>query len=275
MSTPSPRSSPTSKPVWQTRCARAVFLAAAGVLLVAAWLKASGRQPNEPQGFIPRQWEVPAIYLELALGTLLLTGLYPASARIAAAGVFSVFSCVSAWNGIAGSRSCGCLGPVSISPWVVAAFDLTVVVLLVTLPPPFAPRRVPFRAAGGICMFVAGIVSTGWLRDEQLVPGQAIVAPSPVEFGVIRRASKVDASLSLSNESAGDIRVAEIESSCPCLSIALDRLEIKPGEVVGGQVVLDLGMEPAFVGNLSIDVTGRSADRHVLFRLKANASVRK
>jgi hypothetical protein len=217
-----------------------------------------------------------AIYLELALGGWLLSGLWPAVARWVAAGCFTLLFGVSVVNTLTGKASCGCLGPVSAAPWAMAAFDLTVVALLVALRPPPPPVRAVPRAVAGICLLAA--LCAAWPTGGQSPNGRAgsgrlTAVPAPVELGVTRRGQKVDAALSISNDSDEVIRVAVIESSCPCVSIVLDRQRIAPGEAVAGRVTLDLGVEPDFVGDLSAGVIGRDEDHRVLFRLKVNVTV--
>lgn len=108
--------------------ARAVDTVLGSILIIAAVLKIYGHTDLAPQ--LREGWlrSVPLTFAlaicEVALGALLLSGLWMAKKRRVAILVFAVFAMVGFAEGIGGQRSCGCFGAVQISPWYTAMFDL-------------------------------------------------------------------------------------------------------------------------------------------------------
>jgi hypothetical protein len=72
---------------------------------------------------------------EIGFGCWMLAGLYPRVTRWAAALCFLGFLGVSLAKVFQGEHSCGCFGPVLISPWITAALDGFVFVALVYAKP--------------------------------------------------------------------------------------------------------------------------------------------
>jgi len=70
---------------------------------------------------------------EFALGAWFISGVAVLAARWTAAVLFLAFSIISASAGVAGAPSCGCMGNLTISPWIIFGFDLTVLLLLLFL----------------------------------------------------------------------------------------------------------------------------------------------
>jgi len=84
------------------------------------------------------------IQSELILGVWLLWGIYPVGAWLAATATFAGFAVASFDAGWAGMNSCGCFGPLKVSPWVAFAVDVLALVGLVMLRPNL---RLAWRAA--------------------------------------------------------------------------------------------------------------------------------
>jgi hypothetical protein len=64
------------------------------------------------------------ILYEIALGLWLISGLHAPVARIVTGLTFIAFFEVSLYQALVGEGSCGCLGRVTVSPWIMAGVDL-------------------------------------------------------------------------------------------------------------------------------------------------------
>jgi len=82
------------------------------------------------------------VEFELALGLWLLSGLLPKAAWLVSLGCFCLFCSVTLYKGLSGAASCGCFGPVHVSPWItLSAIDVPAVVALSVFPPAFLRRQ--------------------------------------------------------------------------------------------------------------------------------------
>lgn len=70
------------------------------------------------------------VVFEFMLGVWLTTGLYSKFTRAVLMCTFIGFSQASLWLVLSGGKSCGCLGPIAMSPWYSIAFDLAVLIAL-------------------------------------------------------------------------------------------------------------------------------------------------
>jgi hypothetical protein len=125
--------------------ARAIRLLLGFILVVAAILKTYGAWRGEvPE--LPvlqsRYAQVALVDAELILGTWLISGLAPRYSYLAALLAFSAFFVAASYEVILQARSCGCFGPIPVSPKVTAGMDA---VALLTL---FICRRACQSEAG-------------------------------------------------------------------------------------------------------------------------------
>lgn len=102
-----------------------------GLLLVAAAVLKAVQLITEPaaalvdplgRGLLPVQ-----IGTELALGLLVLSGLYWHKLRWLVLVLFTGFAGYSLYLAVTGATSCGCFGPIRIHPWWMLGLDLAVV----------------------------------------------------------------------------------------------------------------------------------------------------
>jgi hypothetical protein len=97
------------------------------------------------------------------LGLWLISGIYCSYARPIAIISFIAFFEVSLYQALVGERSCGCLGRVTVSPWIMAGVDLAAVVALLVWQPPtpqatIFTHRNRFLAVLGVYSVVAGVL---------------------------------------------------------------------------------------------------------------------
>src|SRR6202021_1434969 len=83
---------------------------------------------------------VAVIDFELAVGFWLISGLLPRIAWSIAIVTFSVFLSITIRDVFVGKASCSCFGSIVTPPFLVAIFDLVVIVCLVRLFPKVLPR---------------------------------------------------------------------------------------------------------------------------------------
>jgi hypothetical protein len=97
------------------------------VLLAAAVLKAHQLAVGSvvERDVLSSRWFLfGLIEFELALGLVLVLGLYPKPARRVALACFAAFGAVSLHRALAGKASCGCLGAIDLRPGYTFLFDL-------------------------------------------------------------------------------------------------------------------------------------------------------
>ena len=114
-----------------TRLVLGVILIGAGLL--KGRLLTAGRAIPEP--FLPIWLQCSVVVFECGFGLWMLFGFAPQKTRLVAIGCFGIFSLVSGYHAFLGEATCGCLGVVQVSPWVMLGVDLTAVILLAWLEP--------------------------------------------------------------------------------------------------------------------------------------------
>lgn len=138
------------------------------VLLVAAALKIHAFIVGQYDGPLRRgnAGEIAVAILigfEVFLGLWLLSGVFSMVARWIAAFSFIGFAGVSIYHAVSGNSACGCFGSLRVSPWLITAFDLIAVSLLVWLRtqrigPPVDHRRQRLFGVG--ILYAAALLAT-------------------------------------------------------------------------------------------------------------------
>lgn len=132
------------------------FLAA--VLLAAAVFKGveltnggdAGRRFWDSRSFLTF-----LVLIELATALWLVFGLYSQWTRWSVIVLFLLFMEYSLFQGLAGEKTCKCLGKVQISPWLMVAFDALVIWCLLVVPHSSAPMLwSSTRFLGFLALFV-------------------------------------------------------------------------------------------------------------------------
>jgi hypothetical protein len=135
-----------------------LVLLAAGVLKGYAVATADLLPLREVHPWSTDWFSMGLVEMELALGLWLVSGLYARPARWAGVAIFALFFEVSLYQTLMGQPSCGCLGKLTVPPWLMAPFDLAAVFGLLAWPHPGVPSRTiwshPWRFAGLLVLFV-------------------------------------------------------------------------------------------------------------------------
>jgi Protein of unknown function (DUF1573) len=258
-----------------------------GLLLIsAAAMKVANPRPGDSPP-TPSGWMLVAlIELELVVGLWLLSRRSVRAVRIAAITLFSAFAIFNWTQVAAGAVSCACFGPILVRPWVTLTLDLLVVLmLLLWRPQPVQLKPTAWRPHEG-----RSALSSRWLRLSLLgllvgLPGgwawrnaradfsALIVDPSPLDLGSIPQGGAARASFELRNPGIAPLWLTDVQSSCPCMIVLLPDPVIVGGGAVAGELQVNMFNEPAFSGNLAVEVRGYTATHELAFRLMAQARI--
>lgn len=96
--------------------------------------------------------------------------------------------------------------------------------------------------------------------------------PCVLVLGDVRPGGRAEAAVRLTNRGGEPVTVAQVETSCDCLTVRLDEPVLAPKGVAAAVVRLDLSHEPNFRGDLSIDVRGFAGDGRSVFTLTVKVS---
>jgi hypothetical protein len=238
------------------------------LLLAAAALKAHqlASGPSVDSSWTGSPWlRLGLIELELGLGLCLLCGLYPRQSRLAALISFTAFAAVSFQQALAGKASCSCLGALAVRPWHTFLLDLGAVAALWQWQPDrngcTVEGGVEASSPGRVRLLLFGLLILPGALLAVRAAGQASaprlrVVPELLDMGRIPAGGSKEVAFSLTNPGKLAVRVARLDTSCPCLKIELPSERLAPGETVTGKARIDLSAEADFVGDLAIDVQG-------------------
>ncbi len=248
------------------------------VLLAAAALKAYqlATAPVVENGLFTSRWFlIGLIEFELALGLVLALGLYPRAAGRVALACFAGFGAVSLHQALAGKASCGCLGKIDLRPGYTFLFDLSAVAALWRwnsgavngCADRGGVRRVPssllLLTIFGILFSSLGIpAAVAGIRGPRAF---LTMSPERIDLGEVRAGGRAEGRFALANPGVGPVEVSKIECSCPCMTASLSAPVVAPQGEVSGRITLDLGAEPAFAGELAVEVRGLDAAGRLLF----------
>lgn len=244
-----------------------------GLVLVAAACLKTAEFVN---GTAETRLLIGIIGFEFGLGLWMIAGVAAGQARVVALVCFATFFGVASVQAFDGRASCGCMGAWRISPWVTAGFDLAAVGLLLAR---HSPRRpcppvrnrawLPLLAVLGACMG-AGVTVMQTLGAAGDKSG---VYSATLDFGSPAVGSRVEREVWVENHLSSPVTVTSVRTSCPCLAVRLRRPVLEPGERVAAEIVLDLGREPNFRGDLRIQAQGLTQDGTQVFVLHVLARV--
>ena len=205
------------------------------LLLAAAGLKVYGFDEVTPSPldvalFSTSTFSAAVIIWETLLAFWLLSGRHRVGGWLAAAVTFAVFAAVSAWAGWQGRPSCGCLGAVTVSPWVMLGVDLVAVAALAVSWPRWGgwPARAEVRATAagaGLAAGFAGLVLVAVVAPfgsvaatRAYIRGDAVfVRPDPVDVGSGSPGEEREGWVEVTNITEEPIQLIGGESGCACL----------------------------------------------------------
>ncbi|MFO0799087.1 MAG: DUF1573 domain-containing protein [Gemmataceae bacterium] len=224
-----------------------------GLLIAAAGLKLAALATSAlpPAGWTAQPWvQAAAGGWELVLGAWLLGGAAPRAAWAAAVVTFLAFAGVSASLGLAGIADCGCLGAVPASPWLAFGVDVAALALL-AVGRPRATGATPRPAWGGMLTgSAAALVLVGaagsWVYGSPTAAlarlrGDTLIAEPPyLDLGTVPAGERQEAPLTVTNWSAGPLRLIGGTSDCTCTTLSDLPVTIPPG----GRAVVTIRLVP-------------------------------
>jgi hypothetical protein len=202
------------------------------VLIVAATLKVSGVRAASVAA--QADWFANLVSKgaiatgEFALGAWFISGIAVLAARWTAAVLFLAFAIISASAALAGATSCGCMGNLTISPWIIFGFDLTVLFLLLFLrfkgawqpADRFAIRLMLGTGVAcslGVLILSAsfGSLASAWasMKNQPIA-----IDPVVVSLGDCKAGEQVEAHVAFTNLTGERIQVILVQSDCSCVS---------------------------------------------------------
>ena len=235
-----------------------------GLLLVAAALKFFGSQaaPLAQIGpFASNSFVITVVELEICLAVWLLWGRLPAYAWFTSIAAFFIFALVSAYTGWLGNASCGCLGDVPASPWLMFALDLVTLTALGFARPDLRQRgssAVVFLAcaacsigvvvtviaslaciisAAGTAVFGSQEAALAALRGDSFY-----VRPGVLDVG--RRTAGVRFSSSVEIVNRAGVPISIVGGSSDCACIVTDSLPCVIDAHSTGEISLTISMPP-------------------------------
>lgn len=250
---------------------RIVFASVGIVLLTAAGLKGYqlSRSPSATDPlFESRTVAVVSAAWEAVLGGWLLTGAWPALARLTAFGCFVVFAIAAVYLALAGRDSCGCFGLVRVVPWATFGLDIALIGLLAAA----RPSAQRFQPVSVLAVSVIVVGGGGWLWINR-AEAQLDVQPPVVDLGAIVRGQRAVAEVRISNPTADLIEWDRIETSCPCISLRIQANSVDPGGSALAVVIFDSSVEPDYTGDLGVDVKGVGFDGRPVLRFQVRVRV--
>ncbi|QEG31775.1 hypothetical protein GobsT_66190 [Gemmata obscuriglobus] len=232
----------------------AVLVTAAVLKLVSAWQGHAGFGPYGGRAV----W-AGAVTAELCVGTWLAAGAAPATARGAAAAMFTVFFVVASAKAAAGEATCACFGAARIAPAAMAAFDGLALVALAALKPRPRPASPRFLAAAAVFSLSAAALTTGvGLTSPSTIGGPH--PPAELHLGVVKAGGTAKGLLRVPVVQNQSGRLAPPSVSCTCLAVTQQVQEGGEEQTVLLSICLDLCSKPEFRGSLRIEVEGSWAD---------------
>jgi hypothetical protein len=101
-----------------------------------------------------------------------------------------------------------------------------------------------------------------------------IVSPGPTSLGILPPGCPANGRLTVKNSTAASIKIARVETSCPCITVPHLPVAIASGTEHVLTVSFDPRADPDFRGGLSIDLKGYDPDGNVLFACRIEFEVR-
>ena len=142
--------------------------------------------------------------------------------------------------------------------------------------------RLVATAALLVCVVSIVVQAYSGRVERGLSPGRLVVVASsgqpnqpthPLNLGQLRPNQSAVGALNLQNTSAEQVVTARVESSCPCLRVTPESLQVNPGETTTVCVRFDPAEEPAFRGRLGVSLAWTSPQGAILLQHEVELSV--
>jgi hypothetical protein len=258
-----------------TMRSRLVPLATAAILVGAGLLKT---EKLWTQGLaeetLSGSWGlVLLIELELVIGCALAANLWPRLLRAIALVLFAGFTGVALSKVAAGERSCSCAGNLPISPILAVVADLCILAALWRWRPERGLGSTRLKAT--LTLILLALAPWPVLAAFRPAAFPRLVATPVIDLGDLEPGERRTFSLRLRNPHDQPVEIVALESTCSCLESTGVPARADAGETRAVIITLDLSLEPAFTGPLSVKVTGRTSDGSIAFSTEVRTTVRR
>lgn len=217
---------------------------AAALLIVAGSLKLFVGSGPSGSGSLVLEPHVTTLLaaVELALGLWLAAGWSAAVARPVAVATFASFAGASAWLTWLGASECGCLGPLSVPPVVMASADLILAGLLAVgrtparRPPDWGPidfvRPAATALALGLGVYAFGVYHYGSAAAALAgLQGQAAhLEFAALDFGEGNKGDRQSKTVAVTNLTSRPVLITGGKADCSCTALADLPLTVPPHE---------------------------------------------
>jgi hypothetical protein len=107
------------------------------------------------------------------------------------------------------------------------------------------------------CIVSCGAPSRLAQEGAEATPTELVSAsPRKVDFGVLPRGGKREATIRLTNHGAAAVELAAVKTTCECLEVVVSKKALGPGETVTAEVRVNFTTDPKFTGPLAMEATG-------------------
>ncbi len=231
--------------LWRSR-GHLVRVALGLFLLVTAGLKIHGLAGgfiSEHSFLASPRVQVLAIEIEAVLGLWLLSGWALRRAWAVALLFFAVLVLITTYSMWSGQRSCGCLGQVTVEPWIILCINVGIVALLLATFPrgldqyfriSMSPVVSTVAGAAVFLILIAGgflLMSTDPAKALARLRGESLsVRPNVSDVGEGREGEERSFDLQLINYADYPIRIIGGTSNCSCIATRSLPVILLPGE---------------------------------------------
>jgi len=200
---------------------------------------------------------IASVEVEILLGLWLLSGWLVRAAWVSALGFFGILAGVSSYLALVGQRSCGCLGQVTVSPWVMFGIDVGAVAALAlwrpgrtaTSPPAVCARQL--LKSGAVAAVLLALASSVFLLANAnpantlaRLRGEAITAdPAVCDVGEGTLGEERTFRIRLTNRADRPVRLVGGTTTCSCIAIGDLPITLGNGETA------DIEVSVKFVGS--------------------------
>jgi hypothetical protein len=103
------------------------------------------------------------------------------------------------------------------------------------------------------------------------------VSQRSFDFGIVPPSGRVEATCWLYNSSSSAVELPEVQTSCECFRVTLEKNHLETGQWAMARVLLDLTESPQYRGKLRVEAFARNqtSKLSVLFAISATVHVAK
>ena len=171
------------------------------------------------------------VFTQLSLGGWLLTTHRSNLAHVTAVGTYATLTSVAAWGWLQGDLSCGCFGPLDVSPRVTVVLDAVILTFLLSARPrnrTFKDELTDIVWLRRFLVFAALFFIGIFVRHELAETSAAVSIPSTIQVPSGPAGSQVELVIPLANTGPVPVSVVGGGTSCKCMTLTDIPSKISP-----------------------------------------------